>query len=261
MRKVVLSLVLVTLFSGYTVMAQEKSNEKKVDVKVEKKIIEKDGEQNKTTKVIVMKDGKVVLDEEGTDLTVREALRKAGISKDEIDNIEVKVDSDIMASRAGKRKMMWMNSDQEDYTFQFDMDDDFMMLHEGKRRPGRIPHNIHTRPFRPMMFPEGKISVYDFSKSDEDTKEFNNIQEKEIEFTILKIQAIRRGLFLEFETKKDALELSIKNAEGKKIFYEKNSGFDGKFSNQIPLINADAGVYVLEVKIGKRNWLQKLVVE
>ena len=190
MRKIILGFAVVAFFATQTLVAQENNDNAKVDVKIEKKIATKDGEQNMSTKIVISKDGKVIAQEEGKNIRLKDVLSKAGLSRDDVNNMSINIDSDMIGQARGGHRMMWMN-DGEDMEFTFNGDDMMMfrnmhgnkMMHKGKHGKKGKNMQIHRGMSNPMMmFDGGKVSIYDFSKSDKDTKGFNAKQKKEIDF-------------------------------------------------------------------------------
>ena len=189
MHKILLSFAVVALISTQTLIAQEKKDDKKIDVKIEKKIETKDGKDNMTTKVIIMKDGKIVAEEEGTDVRLKEVLSKAGFTEDEINNVSVKIDSDVIGSGKGRHKMMWIGDEGETMDFEFSMDGDDVMMYKKMHKANKMrsKHSAHRNNMfmmhdrnmgGMMMLGDGKVSIYDYSKSDKETKAFKAKQGK-----------------------------------------------------------------------------------
>ena len=242
-----------------SVNAQKKTKEEKdVDVKIEKIITNEGGHDKTKTKIAIIKDGKVIIEEEGEDLDLSEVLKKSGLSEEDINNISVKVDG---AKGSSGNKMVWVTKAGDGEEFDIRMEDENVFVF--KDGQGHVDvKKFHTGMRHPMMMHGGSnIGVYDYSKSDKDLKEFKVKQRKEIDFSNIEISVIRGAVSLNFECPKNNLEVSIKDAKGKKVHFEKHSDFEGRYTSIIPVSGEKDSVYILEVKSGDRNWLQKIKIE
>jgi hypothetical protein len=247
MRKSVLAIVIIFFFSAQLLIGQNKESEKKVDVKIEKKIENVEGKEKITTKITLLNNGKVIDEEIGENVNLKDVLAKLNLTKDNINNISIKINSDIEQDD----NEVWMN------------DDDEAMFYRYNNRIHKKHHNMYfmNENSLPMVMKKNDVSIYDFSKYDNETKEFNVKQKKNIDFKNIKIQPFGTGIKLSFAAEEKPLEVSIKDVKGKKVFYEINSDFKGIYQTMIPMINTKKGVYILEIKVGEKNWLQKIVVE
>jgi len=259
MRNIVLVFALITFFSGQELIGQEKSDNKKIDVKIEKRITSKDGKEESFIKIILTQNGKIIAEEEGNNVSLENVLVKKGLSEDDINNISVKINSNVASNHKDIRNMMNTAKSDEIADIMFlRKKDSTRKTHKYREKKTYKSHNYNRRA---MMFNDEKIAIYDFFESDKDTQAFNTKQKKEIDFIFLEINPITKGIYLAFESDKNALKISIKDANEKKIFFTKQSKFNGRYMNHIPMVNVNKGIYLLEIEVGDRNWLQKIVVE
>ena len=57
------------------------------------------------------------------------------------------------------------------------------------------------------------------------------------------------------------LEISVKDVNGKKVFFEKTKNFQGEYSKQIDLSDRSKGIYFMTIHHGKKNLIKKLIIE
>jgi len=63
-----------------------------------------------------------------------------------------------------------------------------------------------------------------------------------------------------YETESANTELRILDINGQLLYESQNPNFKGSFSKSINLGAVSAGVYVLQLEIGSKKYIQKLVV-